>query len=225
MKKMLTLLTALLMMQFSVYAQFTSNVTVNSANGGIFIQNVGSNNYLMVGGYNITSSTGFLFRSTTNTTATQQFSLLVTNGTTQVERMTITRDGNVGIGTTLTYNPNNYKLAVKGTIGAQAIRVENTSTTWSDYVFEKDYKLRSLFDVEQFIQSNGHLPDVPSAKQVEKEGIELFEMDATLLRKIEELTLYMIEQNKQLQELNKKLQDLNKENALLKNKVSNLQNK
>jgi hypothetical protein len=129
----------------------------------------------------------------------------------------ITHAGNVGIGTSLSSNPNSYKLAVKGTIGAQEVIVEKTSSTWSDYVFENTYNLRPLSQVESYIKENKHLPEIPSAKEVEANGINLGEMDALLLKKIEELTLYTIE-------INKKMEEMKKENDELKEKVKNLEN-
>ena len=125
-------------------------------------------------------------------------------------------NGNVGIGTRLAANPNGYKLAVNGTIGAKAVKVETSSTTWADYVFLPSYRLRPLAEVESYIQAHSHLPEVPSAAEVEKNGHNLGEMDATLLKKIEELTLYLIEQNKQLQELKKGNEALQKEVQTLK---------
>lgn len=116
--------------------------------------------------------------------------------------------GNVGIGTILASNPNNYKLAVKGKIGAQEVQVENTSATWADYVFEKSYRLKPLSEVEAFINANKHLPEVPSKNEVEENGHKLGEMDVILLKKVEELTLYLIEANKQIEKLNKELQVL-----------------
>ena len=80
----------------------------------------------------------------------------------------------------------------------------------SDFVFEKDYKLRSIGDLETFIKENKHLPDIPSANDVKENGIDLGEMDAKLLQKIEELTLYIIEQQKQLEELRTQIEKLNK---------------
>jgi hypothetical protein len=70
-----------------------------------------------------------------------------------------------------------------------------------DYVFAKEYELRGLDSVESFIQQNKHLPDVPSAKEFQEKGGNIVEMNYTLLRKIEELTLYVIEQNKQIEKL------------------------
>jgi hypothetical protein len=101
-----------------------------------------------------------------------------------------------------------YKFFVKGGILAEEIRV---ATTWADYVFEKDYKLPTLQEVEQHIAEKGHLINVPSAKEVEADGISLGEISKIQQEKIEELTLYIIEQNKindkQAQEL-KELKEL-----------------
>lgn len=122
------------------------------------------------------------------------------------ERMRITSTGNVGIGTA---NPGSYKLAVEGKIGAHEIKV--TTSGWADFVFREDYVLRPLADVETFIKEKGHLPDVPSEAEVLENGIEVGAMNATLLQKIEELTLYMIE--------------MKKENERLKSRISALEDK
>lgn len=110
--------------------------------------------------------------------------------------------GNVGIGTT---DPGSYKLAVNGHVRAKEIKVE---TGWSDFVFEPDYKLLSLKETEEYIKKNGHLPEIPSAKEVEANGINLGEMNAKLLQKIEELTLHLIEQNKDLNKLRSEMTQL-----------------
>ncbi len=117
---------------------------------------------------------------------------------------------NVGIGDITALNPNNYLLAVNGKIGAKEIIVENTSATWPDYVFEKDYPLSSLEEVEHFVQSNKHLPEVPSAIEVKETGINIGDMNAVLLKKIEELTLYLIEQNKKINLLQEEITELKK---------------
>lgn len=120
--------------------------------------------------------------------------------------LTIGEPGNVGIGTTLTTNPNSYKLAVNGKIGAKEVQVENTSSTWADYVFENDYELMALTEVDDFIKAYGHLPEVPSANEVKaRGGHNLGEMDVLLLKKIEELTLHLIRQEKEINELRAEL--------------------
>ncbi len=103
-------------------------------------------------------------------------------------------EGYVGIGT---LTPKE-KLSVNGKIRAKEIKVELAD--WPDYVFEEGYQKLSLAEIERFIKQNKHLPGVPTAKQVEQEGVELGEMNKVLLKKIEELTLLLIDQNKKNQE-------------------------
>ncbi|MBK8806468.1 MAG: hypothetical protein IPO21_07445 [Bacteroidales bacterium] len=140
--------------------------------------------------------------------------------------------GNIGIGIL----PTNYKLEVNGSVKfndivkiykdlevngtvrlsglvkiskkleAQEIEVKNV--TLPDYVFESNYNLRSLNEVEHFISQNKHLPEVPSAKQVAQDGMNLVEMNNAMLKKIEELTLYLIEQNKRIDVLEKQNNEL-----------------
>ncbi len=105
--------------------------------------------------------------------------------------------GNVGIGTS---SPGTYKLAVNGNIRAKEVKVE---TGWADYVFEKGYHLPSLEEVEKHINEKGHLINIPSASEVQVNGIDLGDMNRLLLEKIEELTLYIIEQEKRIQILEK----------------------
>lgn len=118
-------------------------------------------------------------------------------------RLLVSSTGNVGIGTSLTSNPNNYKLAVNGTIGSKEVKVETSSATWPDYVFKPDYKLNSIEQVDLFIKENGHLPGVPTAKDIEHNGQALGEMNTILLKKIEELTLYVIDLKKEIDQLKK----------------------
>jgi len=112
-------------------------------------------------------------------------------------------NGNVGIGTS---NPGIYKLAVEGVIGAREVKV--TTDSWADFVFKPNYNLRSLSEVEQFIKTNNHLPEIPSEAEVKENGIGLGEMNAKLLQKVEELTLYLIEQDKKIQQLEQKIETI-----------------
>ena len=105
-------------------------------------------------------------------------------------------DGSLGIGTT---DPKGYMLAVNGKIRAQEIKVETAN--WPDYVFAKGYQLPSLEEMEKHIQEKGHLPGIPSAKEVKENGISLGEMNNKLLQKIEELTLHLIRQDREINSL------------------------
>jgi hypothetical protein len=122
-------------------------------------------------------------------------------------------DGNVGIGTT---NPET-KLTVKGKIEASEIQVKDISTI-PDYVFRPDYKLMSLEQVKRYVNRNQHLPEVPSEKEFKEKGMNMAEMNALLLKKIEELTLYVIEQNKQLQEQGNEIKTLKRKIHISKHK-------
>ncbi len=109
----------------------------------------------------------------------------------------VTEGGNVGIGTE---SPGVYKLAVNGKILAEELKIVE-SVPSSDYVFEKEYNLMTINKLEDFITKNKHLPEVPSAKEFEANGYSVGEMDDILLRKIEELTLYIIQQQKEIEKL------------------------
>ena len=129
-----------------------------------------------------------------------QFSIFWNNGQnyssgTYFRYFTITDAGNVGIGTS---NPDS-KLTVKGKIHAREVKV--TVNAGADFVFDKAYNLPSLLAVSEYIKENHHLPEVASAKEMEENGIHLAAMNMKLLQKIEELTLYMIEQEKRIEKL------------------------
>ncbi|MBP5372386.1 MAG: hypothetical protein J6Y55_10765 [Bacteroidales bacterium] len=112
----------------------------------------------------------------------------------------------VGIGTTNLTATSGYKLAVDGGILCEEVKVISNVPS-ADYVFENGYNLRSLNEVEAFVSENKHLPDVPSAKEFKENGYKMGDMDNLLLQKIEELTLYIIEQQKQIDELKSKLNE------------------
>lgn len=117
--------------------------------------------------------------------------------------------------------PSGFKFAVDGKAIAEEMWVQNSSAwDWPDYVFADNYELRSLNEVASFIDKNSHLPEVPSAKEIEEKGINTGEMHAILLKKIEELTLYVIENKNETNLLNKKVSKLQIENELLKKQLS-----
>ncbi len=149
--------------------------------------------------------------SNNNTPEIARFSAL-TSGYADVPRMVIKSNGNVGIGTT---SPT-YLLSVKGTIGCGEVIVENV-TGWADFVFEDDYNLMPLQELDNYIQENKHLPEIPTTEEVQENGISVGEMNAKLLQKIEELTLYLIELNKE----NEKQKQIN---SNLKSEIEELKN-
>lgn len=112
-------------------------------------------------------------------------------GGTGTDVMNLLSNGNVGIGTT---SPS-YKLHVSGQVKGTAFI--STTTTYADFVFDDDYKLPALAEVEKFIEKNNHLPEIPSEEEARANGVNLQEMQAKLLQKIEELTLYVIELKKE----------------------------
>lgn len=110
-------------------------------------------------------------------------------------------EGNVGIGT---LNPD-YKLDVNGVMRAKEVIVE---TGWADYVFEDEYELAPLSEVEDFIEENGHLPNIPSAAEISENGLSIADVNTKMMEKIEELTLYVIEIKKENEELKAKVEAL-----------------
>lgn len=119
--------------------------------------------------------------------------------------------GNLGIGTSAP----DSKLTVKGKIHAEEIKVD-LNVPAPDYVFQRDYKPISLTEIEEFVNNNHHLPEIPSAAEMEKNGINVSDMNMKFLKKIEELTLYLIEQNKKNLELEHEIKLLKKEIAEIK---------
>ena len=118
-------------------------------------------------------------------------------------------DQKVVIGTGLSTLPDGYSLFVRKGILAERVRVAvANSSKWADYVFEDNYDLMPLNKVEEFIDANDHLPNVPSAAEVSEGGIDLAEMSAKQMEKIEELTLYLIEANKRIEKLEKHIEEL-----------------
>jgi hypothetical protein len=125
-------------------------------------------------------------------------------------------DGKVGIGT---LSPTEL-LTVNGTIKAEELVL---TPVGADYVFEDDYRLRSLNEIEAYIQENQHLPEIPSAEEMEKEGMGTGKLQSKLLQKVEELTLYMIEMNKNQDIQSNRLRVLEEENKSLKKRIASLE--
>lgn len=174
---------------------------------------------ILMNGNNASSPGGISFIATHHKDPNNQyepaFSFFTTDGTGQnhwdAPMMVMYKNGRIGIGqdpngANVVTHVGDYKLFVAGGILTEKLKVATTTGGyWSDFVFADDYKLNSLNDVESYITKNKHLPDVPSASDVAENGYDVTRMDATLLQKIEELTLYIIQQQKEINELKSKL--------------------
>ncbi|PKP48341.1 MAG: hypothetical protein CVT95_04560, partial [Bacteroidetes bacterium HGW-Bacteroidetes-12] len=147
-----------------------------------------------------TSSTKYAFQNRVISSDIIAYS--VTNQTTNQDVFVVKGDGSVGIGTDKTTG---FMLSVEGDVRTRSIQVDAANILWSDFVFSANFKLKNLLEVEDFINKYKHLPDVPSEKEVKEKGIDLGKMDAILLQKIEELTLYIIQQEKRIKELEQQI--------------------
>ncbi|WP_300976876.1 tail fiber protein [Flavobacterium sp.] len=172
----------------------TKTILRGEVQGGSFKKVGGlSTEYLMADGSVSTSTNSITSTGTSNYISKFTASGMLSNSA------IYDTGGNVGIGTT---SPD-AKLAVKGQIHTQEVKVDLQGAMVPDYVFASDYKLISLEEVEKYIKENKHLPEIPSAVMIEKEGLFLKEMNLNLLKKIEELTLYVITQHKEIEGLKK----------------------
>jgi hypothetical protein len=147
------------------------------------------------------------------------FTTAARSGPSTSYNMFITTTGTVGINTTNTYG---YQFAVNGSVIATSMTVK-LYANWPDYVFKPTYHLVSLNEVKTYIDKNNHLPDMPSAEEVSKEGINLGEMNKRLVKKVEELTLYLIQKDKQLNEQAKEIKDIISQIAEIKKQGSKTQ--
>ncbi|NNE28944.1 MAG: hypothetical protein HKN16_04885 [Saprospiraceae bacterium] len=118
--------------------------------------------------------------------------------------------GDLRIGQNVEPYSGSYKVVIDGKVLAEEVRVQN-SLDWPDYVFGEEYVLKSLEEVENYIEENNHLPNIPSAEEIEKEGIILGEMQTRMMEKIEELTLYIIQQQKEIDALKDQIKSTNHE--------------
>ena len=128
------------------------------------------------------------------------------------EYLRIKSSGMIGIGTA---SPTE-KLSVDGTVLAKKVKVSNSGSDWPDYVFSSRFKLRTLSELEAFIQQNRHLPEVPTAIEIETNGQNLGDIQVVLLKKIEELTLYLIQENKENSNLKEQITKVEDENQELR---------
>ncbi len=136
-----------------------------------------------------------------------------------LERMTINGNGNIGVGT----NTPTEKLTVNGNIKAKKVIV--TQAGWADYVFDKNYNLMSLQDLSKYIEQHKHLPEILSAKEIESNGVDVGTNQALLLKKIEELTLYIIGQHKAMNEQQKQIVTQHNQIKILTQTVEQLKQK
>jgi hypothetical protein len=180
-----------------------SKLTIKDGDRGVSVA-PGSGSYYGSIAFNREAATGAIFNSSANAFQInngpdQNMHVQVWNGSgglVQADAIVVAgSSGFVGIGTAVPKE----QLSVNGKIRAHEIKVETTN--WPDYVFESEYHLPKLSDTEKFIKANKHLPEIPSAVEAEKDGINLGEMNAKLLKKIEELTLHLIEQSKKTEDL------------------------
>jgi trimeric autotransporter adhesin len=171
------------------------------------LNNISGSSNVFIGnaaGYNETGSNK-LYIANSNTTTPLIYGDFSTN--------LININGKLGVGIAsgnfTTFMAKNTKLGVNGTISATEVVVA-AYANWPDFVFNADYKLNTLSEVEAFVKANKHLPGVPLATEVEKEGVALGEMNKILLQKVEELTLYMIAQQKEIEAIKSQLNNVQK---------------
>jgi len=134
--------------------------------------------------------------------------VLEVSGSAPAESFNIDANGNIGIG--VPFGTASERITINGTVLAEEAKVI-LDVTAPDYVFEKEYNLRSLEEVESYIKENKHLPEIPSAAEFAEDGVKLGQMSFDLLKKVEELTLYMIELKKENEELKSRVEELEKD--------------
>lgn len=183
----------------------TQSLTTNISNSIYFKTGSGTYPYTgaikTVGESNATARLGFFTFASTSATGLLERMSISDNGNIGIGKsnpqVALDINGNVVIGNSTSVAASGYKLSVEGKIMSEEVRVL-LKANWPDYVFDKSYALKSLPELEKYIDVNKHLPNVPAAAEVEKGGIMLGDMNGKLLEKIEELSLYIIQLNKKI---------------------------
>ncbi len=194
------------------------SATISSKDGNIGIGSTNPSNRLEVAGstfnrvsaiVNADVQTGYQWKRTAGTNLTDWEMYVPANSTSLMlynggDRVSFLSNGNMGIGTTTPTE----KLSVNGNIKAKKLMI--TQANWPDYVFHPSYKLKSLAEVKSFIKMNQHLPEMPSAEEIKEKGVSVGETQALLLKKIEELTLYVIALKEENRRQQKQIDDFTK---------------
>ncbi|MGF7076232.1 hypothetical protein [Mucilaginibacter sp. 3215] len=195
-----------------------------SAGGGTYLGTVGYNTQPSGTITDVTDVKSFAIEHSFYGSTNSSINFLRGGGTTggsisfntndNTEKMRILYNGNVGIGIA---HPKN-KLDVNGTVHARQVQIDLNG--WADYVFKPTYQLPALSDVKSYIDHNQHLPDIPSEQEILKDGLNVGEMNKLLMKKVEELTLYLIENERKDKEKDKLLTGMQKRITELENNTS-----
>lgn len=196
----------------------------NYAGGGTYLGTVGYNTQLSGTITDVTDVKSFAIEHSFYGSTNSSINFLRGGGTTggsisfntndNTEKMRISYNGNVGIGIAHPLN----KLDVNGTIHSKSVLIDLNG--WSDYVFKPTYRLPALSEVKAYIDQNQHLPEVPSEEEITKSGLNVSEMNKLLMKKVEELTLYLIENERKDQEKDKLLEGMQKRITYLEKNTS-----
>ena len=192
-----------------IYSPATRNIAFGTGSSAAFTQTMGldASGSLFIQGANA----GYIFKDRTDNTY-GGWNWYANGGVASLYRyssggnlLSIDANGNMNLGATR--NAVGYKLNVGGKIIAEEVRV-NLQANWPDYVFAPNYALKPLPELESFIKANNHLPNMPAAAEVEKSGLAIGEMQTKMMEKIEELSLYIIQQNKTIELLKQQMEAL-----------------